>query len=104
MDAFVENTIKEIREKVGDGKVLLALSGGVDSSVAAGLLSRAIGKQLTCVFVDHGLLRKDEGDALQSLKQNVRSSVKSSSVFSKKKQRRSEQLISSHREPSILTL
>ena len=62
MDAFVEHTIKEIREKVGDGKVLLALSGGVDSSVAAGLLSRAIGKQLTCVFVDHGLLRKDEGD------------------------------------------
>ena len=44
MDAFVENTIKEIREKVGDGRVLLALSGGVDSSVAAGLLSRAIGK------------------------------------------------------------
>ena len=61
MDAFVENTIREIREKVGDGRVLLALSGGVDSSVAAGLLSRAIGKQLTCVFVDHGLLRKDEG-------------------------------------------
>ena len=51
MDAFVENTIQEIREKVGDGRVLLALSGGVDSSVAAGLLSRAIGKQLTCVFV-----------------------------------------------------
>ena len=62
MDAFVENTIKEIRAKVGNGKVLLALSGGVDSSVAAGLLSRAIGKQLTCVFVDHGLLRKNEGD------------------------------------------
>ena len=62
MDSFVENTIRDIREKVGDGKVLLALSGGVDSSVAAGLLSRAIGKQLTCVFVDHGLLRKDEGD------------------------------------------
>ena len=51
MDAFVENTIKEIREKVGSGKVLLALSGGVDSSVAAGLLSRAIGKQLTCVAI-----------------------------------------------------
>ena len=58
MDSFVESTIKDIREKVGDGKVLLALSGGVDSSVAAGLLSRAIGKQLTCVFVDHGLLRE----------------------------------------------
>ena len=67
MDAFVENTIKEIREKVGDGKVLLALSGGVDSSVAAGLLSRAIGKQLTCVFVDHGLLRKNEGDEVEGV-------------------------------------
>ncbi|MBP3489229.1 MAG: glutamine-hydrolyzing GMP synthase [Roseburia sp.] len=67
MDSFVENTIKEIREKVGDGKVLLALSGGVDSSVAAGLLSRAIGKQLTCVFVDHGLLRKDEGDEVEAV-------------------------------------
>ena len=118
MDAFVEHTIREIREKVGDGKVLLALSGGVDSSVAAGLLSRAIGKQLTCVFVDHGLLRKDEGDevegvfgpngqfdlnlsasmhsrdtmtswqVLQSLKQNVRSSVKNLSVFLKKRPRR----------------
>ena len=67
MDSFVENTIKEIREKVGDGKVLLALSGGVDSSVAAGLLSRAIGKQLTCVFVDHGLLRKNEGDEVEEV-------------------------------------
>lgn len=67
MDAFVENTVKEIREKVGDGRVLLALSGGVDSSVAAGLLSKAIGKQLTCVFVDHGLLRKDEGDEVESV-------------------------------------
>ena len=67
MDSFVENTIREIRAKVGDGKVLLALSGGVDSSVAAGLLSRAIGKQLTCVFVDHGLLRKDEGDEVEAV-------------------------------------
>lgn len=67
MDAFVENTVKAIKEKVGDGKVLLALSGGVDSSVAAGLLSRAIGKQLTCVFVDHGLLRKDEGDEVEAV-------------------------------------
>ena len=67
MDSFVESTIKDIREKVGDGKVLLALSGGVDSSVAAGLLSRAIGKQLTCVFVDHGLLRKNEGDEDESV-------------------------------------
>ena len=67
MDSFVETTIREIREKVGDGKVLCALSGGVDSSVAAGLLSRAIGKQLTCVFVDHGLLRKDEGDEVEGV-------------------------------------
>ena len=67
MDSFVENTIKKIREKVGNGRVLLALSGGVDSSVAAGLLSRAIGKQLTCVFVDHGLLRKDEGDEVENV-------------------------------------
>lgn len=67
MEAFVENTIREIREKVGDGKVLLALSGGVDSSVAAGLLSRAIGKQLTCVFVDHGLLRKNEGNEVEQV-------------------------------------
>ncbi len=67
MDSFVEQTIKEIREKVGSGKVLLALSGGVDSSVAAGLLSRAIGKQLTCVFVDHGLLRKNEGDEVEEV-------------------------------------
>ena len=63
----MENTIKDIRAKVGDGRVLLALSGGVDSSVAAGLLSRAIGKQLTCVFVDHGLLRKDEGDEVENI-------------------------------------
>ncbi len=67
MDSFVETTIAQIREKVGDGKVLLALSGGVDSSVAAGLLARAIGKQLTCVFVDHGLLRKNEGDEVEAV-------------------------------------
>ena len=67
MDSFVEESVKQIREKVGSGKVLLALSGGVDSSVAAGLLSRAIGKQLTCVFVDHGLLRKDEGDEVEAV-------------------------------------
>ena len=67
MDSFVERTIAEIREKVGDGKVLCALSGGVDSSVAAVLLSKAVGKQLTCVFVDHGLLRKDEGDEVEAI-------------------------------------
>lgn len=67
MNAFVEETIKAIREKVGGGKVLCALSGGVDSSVAAVLLSKAIGSQLTCVFVDHGLLRKDEGDEVEAV-------------------------------------
>ena len=67
MDAFVENSIKEIRAKVGDGKVLCALSGGVDSSVAAVMLSKAIGNQLTCVFVDHGLLRKNEGDEVEAV-------------------------------------
>ena len=65
MDSFVENAIQDIRAKVGDGKVLLALSGGVDSSVLAALLAKAIGKQLTCVFVDHGLLRKNEGDEVE---------------------------------------
>lgn len=67
MDSFVEDQIKAIREKVGDGKVLCALSGGVDSSVAAVLLSKAIGNQLTCVFVDHGLLRKNEGDEVEAV-------------------------------------
>ena len=67
MDSFVETTIHQIREKVGDGKVLCALSGGVDSSVAAVLLSKAVGKQLTCVFVDHGLLRKNEGDEVEAV-------------------------------------
>ncbi len=67
MDSFVENSIKEIREKVGNGKVLCALSGGVDSSVAAVMLSKAIGNQLTCVFVDHGLLRKNEGDEVEEI-------------------------------------
>ena len=67
MDSFVEKTIKEIREKVGDGKVLCALSGGVDSSVAAVLLAKAVGSQLTCVFVDHGLLRKNEGDEVEEV-------------------------------------
>ncbi len=67
MDSFVETSIKTIREKVGSGKVLCALSGGVDSSVAAVLLAKAVGKQLTCVFVDHGLLRKNEGDEVEAV-------------------------------------
>ena len=67
MDSFVEASISDIREKVGKGKVLCALSGGVDSSVAAVLLAKAVGKQLTCVFVDHGLLRKDEGDEVEEV-------------------------------------
>lgn len=67
MDSFVEDSIREIRGKVGDGRALCALSGGVDSSVAAVLLSKAIGNQLTCVFVDHGLLRKDEGDEVEAV-------------------------------------
>lgn len=67
MSSFVEDTIRSLREKIGDGKVLCALSGGVDSSVAAVLLSKAVGKQLTCVFVDQGLLRKDEGDEVEAV-------------------------------------
>lgn len=67
MDSFVEQQILAIREKVGNGKVLCALSGGVDSSVAAVLLSKAVGDQLTCVFVDQGLLRKNEGDEVEAV-------------------------------------
>jgi GMP synthase (glutamine-hydrolysing) len=64
METFIEDTILEIRAEVGDQKVLCALSGGVDSSVVAILLHKAIGKQLTCMFIDHGLLRKDEGESV----------------------------------------
>ena len=67
MDSFVEASIEDIRRKVVSGKVLCALSGGVDSSVAAVLMSKAVGKQLTCVFVDHGLLRKNEGDEVEAI-------------------------------------
>ncbi len=67
MADFAKSTIEAIRAKVGKGKVLCALSGGVDSSVAAVLLSKAVGEQLTCVFVDHGLLRKNEGDEVEAV-------------------------------------
>lgn len=67
MDSFVADTIKSLKEKIGDKKVLCALSGGVDSSVAALLVHKAVGKQLTCIFVDHGLLRKDEGDNVEKV-------------------------------------
>jgi GMP synthase (glutamine-hydrolysing) len=70
MGDFMRKSIEDIRAKVGDGKVLLALSGGVDSSVAAALLAEAVGNQLTCIFVDHGLLRKNEGDEVEAAFQN----------------------------------
>ncbi|MCD7975149.1 MAG: glutamine-hydrolyzing GMP synthase [Phascolarctobacterium sp.] len=67
MTSFAKNKIAEIKAKAGDKKVLCALSGGVDSSVAAVLVHKAVGKQLTCVFVDHGLLRKNEGDQVEAV-------------------------------------
>ncbi len=70
ISSFVEDSIKHLKEKIGDGKALCALSGGVDSSVAAVLLNKAIGKNLTCVFVDHGLLRKNEGDEVEKVFKN----------------------------------
>lgn len=66
MAEYAESAIQTIRDQVGDGKVLLALSGGVDSSVVAKLISKAIGSQLTCIFVDHGLMRKNEGDEVEA--------------------------------------
>ncbi|MBQ9902498.1 MAG: glutamine-hydrolyzing GMP synthase [Clostridia bacterium] len=65
MDSFVEETVAALREKIGEKKVLCALSGGVDSSVAAVMIHKAVGKQLTCIFVDNGLLRKNEGDEVE---------------------------------------
>lgn len=67
LETFVDEQVQRIREQVGSGRVLLGLSGGVDSSVAALLIHRAIGDRLVCVFVDHGLLRKGEGDAVRAL-------------------------------------
>ena len=66
MEDYKRTAIASLREKIGGGKVLLALSGGVDSSVAAALLAEAVGEQLTCVFVDHGLMRKNEGDEVEA--------------------------------------
>ena len=66
MGDYKETAIRNLREKIGSGRVLLALSGGVDSSVAAAMLAEAVGRQLTCVFVDHGLMRKDEGDEVEA--------------------------------------
>ncbi len=66
MSNYAQTAINQVREKVGNGKVLLALSGGVDSSVLAALLSKAVGNQLTCIFVDHGLMRKNEGDEVEA--------------------------------------
>lgn len=65
MEGFIEQTVARLRAQIGDKPVVLGLSGGVDSSVAAALLSKAVGKQLTCVFVDQGLMRKDEGDYVE---------------------------------------
>ena len=65
MSSFVENTVEQLRRQIGDRRVICGLSGGVDSSVAAVLVHKAVGKQLTCIFVDHGLLRKNEGDEVE---------------------------------------
>ncbi|WP_462392649.1 glutamine-hydrolyzing GMP synthase, partial [Clostridium cadaveris] len=70
MSSFAKNKIEEIKKIVGDKKLICALSGGVDSSVAAVLVHKAVGKNLTCVFVDHGLLRKDEGDQVEEIFKN----------------------------------
>lgn len=70
ISSFVEESVKNLKEKIGDKKALCALSGGVDSSVAAVLLSKAIGKNLTCIFLDHGLLRKNEGDEVEEIFRN----------------------------------
>jgi GMP synthase (glutamine-hydrolysing) len=130
MGDYKNTAIATIREKVGNGRVLLALSGGVDSSVAAALLAEAVGKQLTCVFVDHGLLRLNEGDEVEaafrpwdinfvrvdaearflsklagvtSRSTSARSSARSSSGSLKRRPRRSALWTSWPRAPSIPT-
>lgn len=67
MENYFTTAVKWLQERIGDRQVLLALSGGVDSSIAAALLNRAVGSQLTCIFVDHGMLRKDEGDQVEAI-------------------------------------
>lgn len=67
MEDYVKTAVEDVRARVGDGKVLLALSGGVDSSVVAALLAKAVGPRLTCIFVDHGLMRKNEGDEIEEV-------------------------------------
>ena len=132
-DAFIEEQVALLRKQIGDKKVLLALSGGVDSSVVAALLIKAVGKQLVCVHVNHGLLRKGEPeqvirvfkeemdanlvyvDAVEwiaswinwpaqlILSRNARSSARSSSEFSKKKQESSKASNFSRKAPSTPT-
>ena len=76
---FIDDQVKELQQQIGDGKVLLALSGGVDSSVVAALLIKAIGKQLTCVHVNHGLLRKGEPEQVIEVFRNQMDII--SSIF-----------------------
>ena len=113
-EAFIAEQVKEIREQVGDKKVLLALSGGVDSSVVAALLIKAIGKQLVCVHVNHGLLRKGEPEQVVEVFRNqmdanlvyvdaIRSSAPNLSVCLRKRQGNWKELNSWLRERSILT-
>src|SRR5690625_5323783 len=80
VEKFIEEEISRIKEMVGDEKVLCALSGGVDSSIVAALIHRAIGDQLTCIFVDHGLLRKNEAEEVMGLLDRKSTRLNSSHV------------------------